>query len=172
MEATDGPNSFPTARRTDPHRPRGQSVRAPVRGDIRRYGGRDPSSSVARRARAPRASPWSRGGLARGSPVPHGIDWHGFVHVADVTYILTFGSLDSRRGSPPDLRSRVNLGISRRARMSGMSTAFKCRLKCTRRGWRSRPGVRPTGTGTRGPRVSVWISSRFARAESLLKWPK
>ena len=172
MEATMGP----TASNSTAHRPappaRAVGARTSPRGHstIRR-----PRPEFLRRstcACSTRASPWSRGGLARGSPVPHGIDWHGFVHVADVTYILTFGSLDSRRGSPPDLRSRVNLGISRRARMSGMSTAFKCRLKCTRRGWRSRPGVRPTGTGTRGPRVSVWISSRFARAESLLKWPK
>lgn len=108
-------------------------------------------------------------------------DWHVAVRCLMASIGMdSFTSLTSRTYSHSDrsilvadLRQISDLAlISRRARMSGMSTAFKCRLKCTRRGWRSRPGVRPTGTGTRDPRVSVWISSRFARAESLLKWPK
>jgi hypothetical protein len=105
-------------------------------------------------------------------------DWHVAVRCLMASIGMdSFTSLTSRTYSHSDrsilvadLRQISDLAlISRRARMSGMSTAFKCRLKCTRRGWRSRPGVRPTGTGTRDPRVSVWISSRFARAESLLK---
>ena len=111
--SNDGPNSF------QQHGAPTRTARAGSRCAHQSAGTFDDTAAETRvppsldGARAPRASPWSRGGLARGSPVPHGIDWHGFVHVADVTYILTFGSLDSRRGSPPDLRSRVNLASMR-----------------------------------------------------------